>query len=97
MEFKNGYNFIYEKTDDNGRKLYASKIGRPGDDDKAIDIGLTTEEIKATKLVYENAEGFMASEEYIPTAEDKDFIPKVDGKAVLAPAEYVDPEDNQDD
>ena len=86
MNFKNGYNFIYEKKVENKRKLFASKAGLPTADDEPIDLGLTDEQIAATKLFYEKADTFAASSTGIPTIADIDFSLTIDGEEVLGPA-----------
>lgn len=86
MEFKNGYNFIYEKRVEAVRKLFASKIGRPDLSDEAIDLGLTDEEIKAAKLFYETKESIMASASGIPTADDKTVSLTINGEPVIGPS-----------
>ena len=86
MEFKNGYNFIYEKKVEAARKLFASKIGRPDLNDEAIDLGLTDEEIKSAKLFYETKESIVASTSGIPTANDKAVSLTINGEPVIGPS-----------
>lgn len=83
MKFKNGYNLIYEKTNDAGRKLYATKAGKPADTDKPIDIGLTDAEIEQVKLFYEGAGKIKASNTGIPALGDKALKLTIDGEEVL--------------
>ena len=86
MEFKNGYNFIYEKQVEAARKLFASKIGRPDSTDEAIDLGLTDEEIKSAKLFYETKESIMASISNRPTVDDKAVSLTINGESVIGPS-----------
>ena len=94
MEFKNGYNLIYEKMTADGKALFASKSGIPTADDGEIDLGLTKEEIAAIKLVYENANGIVVSTDTIPSSEDKSIELTIDGEPVIGPSgdEPVPPE-----
>lgn len=82
MEFKNGYNFMYQKA----KAIYASKIGRPAADDEAVDFGLTDEEKKNIKLVYENKNGLVVSFSNIPSADDKEITATIDGVPVIGPS-----------
>ena len=82
MEFKNGYNFMYQKL----KAIYASKTGKPEATDKPVDLGLTEEDIKNIKLVYENKDGFVANFTGLPTAEDKSFELTVNGELVVGPS-----------
>ena len=75
MEFKNGYNFLYQKA----KSIYASKIGRPNTDDGEVDFGLTDDEKKNIKLVYENKNGLVVNFTGLPTIEDKN-ITAMDGE-----------------
>lgn len=82
MEFKNGYNFMYQKA----KEIYASKIGRPATDDEAVDFGLTEEEKKNIKLVYENKSGLVVSFSNIPTANDTEIVATINGEPVIGPS-----------
>lgn len=82
MEFKNGYNFMYQKA----KEIYASKIGRPAEDDEAVDFGLTEEEKKNIKLVYEKKEGIIVNFTGLPTADDKPIELTAGGEVVVGPS-----------
>lgn len=82
MEFKNGYNFMYQKL----KTIYASKIGRPDIEDEAVDFGLTEEEIKNIKLVYENKNGLVVNFTGLPTADDKSIQATINGEPVIGPS-----------
>ena len=82
MEFKNGYNFLYQKA----KAIYASKLGRPSVDDEEVDTGLTAEEKKNIKLVYENKEGLVVSFSNIPTTADKEITATINGVPVIGPS-----------
>lgn len=87
MEFKNGYNFMYQKL----KSIYASKTGRPNDTDVPADLGLTEEDINNLKLVYETKEGLAVSFKNYPTPDDKYFEVTVNGELVLGPSGNVPP------
>ena len=82
MEFKNGYNFLYQRA----RDIYASKIGRPGENDDQVDLGITTEELASAKLIYETKESIMASFTGVPTVEDKPIELTANGEVVVGPS-----------
>ena len=82
MEFKNGYNLIYEKA----HKIFASKTHKPELEDEAIDFGLTEAEIANIKLIYENKDGLVASFKNIPTADDLEIRAMSRGEEVFGPA-----------
>ena len=83
MEFKNGYNFMYQKA----KEIYASKVGRPAADDEAVDFGLTEEEKKNIKLVYENKDGLVVSFNSLPSADDTQIQATINGELVIGPSE----------
>lgn len=87
MEFKNGYNFLYQKA----KAIYASKLGRPGQDDEPVDTGLTDEEKKNIKLVYETKEGIVVNFTGLPTTDDKQILLTVDGEPVIGPSGGIEP------
>lgn len=82
MEFKNGYNLLYQKL----KAVYASKTGRPNADDQPVDFGLTEEEIAKIKLVYETKDSIVASYSNIPTKEDLSVTVTVNGEPVIGPS-----------
>lgn len=82
MEFKNGYNLLYQKL----KAVYASKTGRPNADDQPVDFGLTEEEIAKIKLVYETKDNILVSYSNIPTEEDLAVAVTVDGESVIGPS-----------
>ena len=85
MEFKNGYNLIYEKATADGKALFASKAGIPTEDDEAIDTGLTKEEIAATKLFYEADGTIKASMTGLPSADALSVELTINGEPVIGP------------
>lgn len=82
MEFKNGYNFLYQKMKD----IYASKIGRPGPDDSQVSLGITPEELENVKLVYETADSLVVSFKNIPTTNDIPIELTANGEEVIGPS-----------
>ena len=82
MEFKSGYNFMYQKL----KAIYASKKGRPNAADEPVDLGLSEEDLKKLKLVYETKDSLMVSFKNIPTKDDKAFELTIDGEPVIGPS-----------
>ena len=82
MEFKNGFNFMYQRSKD----IFASKIGRPSAEDEKVDLGLTDEEVKNVKLIYENVDGLVVSFKDIPTPEDIEITLTSRGEEVIGPS-----------
>lgn len=82
MEFKNGYNFMYQKL----KAIYASKTGKPEVTNEPVDLGLSEEDIKKLKLVYETKDSLMFSFKNIPTKDDKAFELTIDGEPVIGPS-----------
>lgn len=82
MEFKNGYKLIYQKA----KELYASKKSIPMADDAIIDTGLTEEDKKTLKLVYETKDSIIVNFTGLPTAEDKPIVLTADGEPVVGPS-----------
>ena len=82
MEFKNGYKLLYQKA----KEIYASKKNIPTVDDKAVDFGLTEEDIKNLKLIYETKASLVANFTGIPTADDKSFELTANGELVVGPS-----------
>lgn len=82
MEFKNGYNFMYQKL----KAIYASKTGKPEATNEPVDLGLSEEDIKKLKLVYETKDSLMFSFKNIPTKDDRAFELTIDGEPVIGPS-----------
>ena len=82
MEFKNGYRLLYQRAKD----IYASKKNIPTIEDEVVDTGLTEEEKKNIKLVYEKKEGIIVNFTGLPTADDKSIELTAGGEIVVGPS-----------
>lgn len=85
MKLQNGYKLVYEKVVGGAKHLFATKEAIPAEEDQQVEYqGLTEQQVKEFKLIYQGEGKFKGAATRIPGADDQEFILNVGAEAVVA-------------